>query len=114
MFDLNSKTMKPLLPIAFALILLISACDDNDDDKAKTVDKNGSIEVSLSTKHLDSLKDVVTTHYIVWRAGNRIKEFNKTDTVPSLGKFTTEGENDNGDTQNVNVRKDYEFYVTVK
>jgi len=105
--------MKLYLPFAFALMLLISACDGSDD-QAKTVDKSGSIEVSLSTTHLDSLKDLVTTHYIVWRAGARIKEFNKTDTVPSLGTFFTEGENNNGDTQSLNVKKDYEFYVTVK
>ncbi len=105
--------MKIFLPFGFALILLLSACDNNDD-QAKTVDKNGSIEVSLSTAHLDSLKDLVTTHYIVWRKGVKIKEFAKTDTVPSLGKFYTEGENDNGDTKSVDVKKDYEFFVTVK
>jgi len=106
--------MKLYLPIGLALVLLISACDDNTDDQAKTVDKGGSIEVSLNTKHLDSLNDVVTTHYIVWRRGARIKEFDKKDTIPSLGNFITEGENDNGDTQKLNVRKEYEFYVTVK
>jgi len=105
--------MKLFLPLAFAGILLLSACDNNDD-QAKTVNKEGGIEVSLSTSHLDSLKDLLTTHYIVWRKGAKIKEFDKTDTVPSLGKFYTEGENNNGDTQSVNVRKDYEFYVTVK
>jgi len=106
--------MKIYLPFGLALLLLISACDDNNDDKAKTVDKNGSIEVSLSTRHLDSLKDLVITHYIVWNKGTRVKEFDKRDTIPSLGNFVTEGENGNGDTQNLNVRKEYEFYVTVK
>ncbi|MDB5009773.1 MAG: hypothetical protein JWQ06_562 [Mucilaginibacter sp.] len=105
--------MKLLFPLGFALILLISACDDNED-QAKTVDKGGSIEVSLSTKHLDSLKDLVITHYIVWRRGAKVKEFDKRDTVPSLGNFITEGENGNGDTRNLNLRKEYEFYVTVK
>ncbi|MDB5138926.1 MAG: hypothetical protein JWR12_842 [Mucilaginibacter sp.] len=105
--------MKFLLPFGFALILLLSACDDNAD-QVKTVDKNGGIEVSLSTTHLDSLKDLLTTHYTVWRKGVKIREFNKRDTVPALETFTTEGENDNGDTQDVKVKKDYEFYVTVK
>jgi hypothetical protein len=105
--------MKYYLPIAFALIMLLSACDENED-QVKTVNKNGGIEVSLSTAHIDSLKDLLTTHYIVWRKGVKVREFDKKDTVPSLGKFTTEGENDNGDTQDVTVKKDYEFYVTVK
>jgi hypothetical protein len=105
--------MKYYLPIAFALIMLLSACDENDD-QVKTVNKNGGIEVSLSTTHIDSLKDLLTTHYIVWRKGIKVRAFDKKDTVPSLGKFTTEGENDNGDTRDVTVKKDYEFYVTVK
>jgi hypothetical protein len=105
--------MKLFLPLGFALILLISACDDNND-QAKTVNKDGGIEVSLSTTHLDSLKDLLTTHYIVWRKGAKMREFDKRDTIPGLGKFFTEGENNNGDTQSLNVRKDYEFYVTVK
>jgi hypothetical protein len=112
---INHFTMKLFLPCAFALLLFLSACDnDNNEDQAKQVDKQGSIEVSLSTAHIDSLRDQLTTHYIVWRKGARIREFDKKDTVPSLGAFTTEGENDNGDTKNVKVKKDYEFFVTVK
>ncbi|MDB5004210.1 MAG: hypothetical protein JWQ34_2435 [Mucilaginibacter sp.] len=109
--------MKKILPICIAGILLVSACDDNNnnnDDQAKTVDKNGSVEVTLSSRHLDSLKDELTTHYKVWRKGSIINEFNKKDTVAGLESFKTEGENDNGDTQNIKVKKDYEFFVTVK
>src|ERR1700712_5158617 len=99
--------MKLFLPFGFALILLLSACDDNNnEDQAKQVDKKGSIEVSLSTAHLDSLKDLLTTHYTVWLKGVRVREFDKKDTVPSLGAFTTEGENDNGDSKKVRVKKD--------
>jgi hypothetical protein len=106
--------MKKLLPFCFAGLLLLSACDDNDDDQAKTVDKHGSIEVALSTRHIDSLKDEITTHYTVWRRGSIVREFNKRDTVPGLESFKTEGEDDNGNTQDVKVKKDYEFFVTVK
>lgn len=105
--------MKLLLPFGIVLMLFISACDDNDD-QAKAVDKNGSIEVALSTAHIDSLKDLVTTHYTVWRYGKKVSEFDKRDTVPALGSIYTEGENDNGDTKNIKVKKDYEFFVTVK
>ena len=106
--------MKLFLPLALVLLLFLSACDDDTNDQAKQVDRNGSIEVSLSTAHIDSAKDLLTTHYKVWRKGIIVREFDKKDTVPSLGKFATEGENDNGDTQNVTVKKDYEFFVTVK
>lgn len=105
--------MKLLLSIGFILTLLLNACNNNED-QAKQVDKNGSIEVSLSTSHIDSLKDLLTTHYTVWRKGLKVREFDKKDTVPSLDTFTTEGENDNGDTRDVRVKRDYEFFVTVK
>jgi hypothetical protein len=107
--------MKLFLPFAFVLMLLLSACDDNNnEDQAKSVDKKGSIEVSLSTAHIDASKDLLITHYIVWNKGTRVREFDKRDTIPSLGTLNTEGENDNGDTKVVTVKKDYEFFVTVK
>lgn len=108
--------MKSFLPFGLAAITLLSlsGCDDNSDDQAKQVDKTGSIEVLLSTKHIDSLKDLLTTHYTVWNKGLKVREFDKQDTVPALGAFTTEGENNNGDTQDIKVKKDYEFFVTVK
>lgn len=108
--------MKLFLPFGLAtfFLLSLSACDDNTDDQAKQIDKSGGIEVSLSTKHIDSLKDLLTTHYTVWNKGLKVREFDKQDTVPSLGAFTTEGENNNGDTRDVKVKKDYEFFVTVK
>ncbi|MDB5125330.1 MAG: hypothetical protein JWP94_3459 [Mucilaginibacter sp.] len=106
--------MKLLFLLGFAFILLFCACNNENSDQVKQVDKNGSIEVSLSTAHIDSAKDLLTTHYTVWRKGVKVREFDKKDTVPSLGQFTTEGENDNGDIKDVNVKKDYEFFVTVK
>ncbi|CAN5461506.1 hypothetical protein BH09BAC6_BH09BAC6_26630 [soil metagenome] len=105
--------MKQRLPLAFVLTLLLSACDNNEDH-VKNIDKDGGIEVSLSTRHLDSLKDLLTTHYTVWRKGAKVREFDKRDTIPSLENFTTEAENDNGTTQDIKVKKDYTFFVTVK
>lgn len=105
--------MKPLLFTAFILCLFLTACDD-DNDKAKEVDKKGSIEVTLSTTHIDSLKDLVTTHYIAWRRGAKIKEWDVKDTVQSLGVGTTEGEDNDGNTKEMVLPRDYDFFVTVK
>jgi hypothetical protein len=105
--------MKLFLPFGLALIMFLSACNNNED-QVKAVNKDGGIEVSLNTMHLDSLKDLLTTHYTVWLKGAKVREFDKRDTIPALGSFNTDGENDNGDTQIVKVKKDYEFYVTVK
>jgi hypothetical protein len=107
--------MKLILTVALSACMFLSACSSDDDDsKAKTVDKTGSVEVTLSSSHLDSLKDQVTTHYIVWNKGLKVKEFDVRDTVPSLGNTNTEAESDSGQTKNINVRKDYDFFVTVK
>jgi hypothetical protein len=105
--------MKPLLYTAFILCLFFTACDD-DSDKAKDVDTKGSIAVTLSTTHIDSLKDLVTTHYAVWKQGTKIKEFDVKDTIPNLGLTNTEGEDDDGNTKNMVIPKDYDFFVTVK
>lgn len=105
--------MKFFLLPAVAIVLLLTACDDHSD-KTTTLNKKGGIEVSLSTAHLDTAKDLLTTHYIVWDNGVKVKEFDKRDTIPALGMATTEGEDDNGNNQDITVKKDYEFYVTVK
>ncbi len=105
--------MNKLLPVLFVLCLFLASCD-NDDDKAKAVDPKGSIAVTLSTNHIDSLRDVVTSHYVVWRNGIIAREFDVKDTIPGLGTKITEGENDNGDTKTMVVPKDYDFFVTVK
>jgi len=105
--------MKFFLLPAVTIVLLLTACDDHSD-KVTTVNKNGGIEVSLSTAHLNTAKDLLTTHYTVWDKGIKVKEFDKRDTIPALGMATTEGEDDNGNNQDITVKKDYEFYVTVK
>ncbi|EHQ24590.1 hypothetical protein [Mucilaginibacter paludis] len=107
--------MKPLLSITLLLWLFLCACNDHDNnDQAKEVDKKGAIEVTLSTNHIDSLKDQITTHYIVWLRGSKIKEFDVKDTVQSLGVANVEGEDDAGDTKTVKAQQDYDFFVTVK
>jgi hypothetical protein len=106
--------MKSLLYTAFVLCLFLASCEDDDDSKAKEVNRQGSVAVTLSTAHLDSLKDLMTTHYVVWNKGVVVKEFDVKDTIPTLGITSTEGENDNGDTKDMVVPKDYDFFITVK
>ena len=105
--------MKSLLYAAFALCVFFASCDD-DDSKAKEVDTRGSVAVTLSTQHIDSLRDLMTTHYVVWKQGLKVKEYDVKDTIPTLGVATTEGEDDNGNTKDMVVPKDYDFFITVK
>jgi len=98
--------------------LALSACSDTStgpvQDLAQAVDKEGAVELSLQTIHLDSARDVMAAHYKIWAKGNLIKEFTKYDTLPRLGKSMTEYADENGDTKVADMDLDYEFYVTVK
>ena len=97
--------------LAFASILAFQACNE---DKVKDVQKNGSIETSLQVDHLNDSLDVMITTNKIWVHNVLVKTVNRRDTLPSLGVAPEEAENDNGDTKNVLLRKDYEIYITVK
>ena len=104
--------MKKILPL-FAAATLLIACNDTKEDVVKQPTKDGSIEALLTTKHEEGY-DIMTTQYKVWVKGKVAKLISKTDTIPSLGTTTEEGEDKDGNTQNLVVPKDYEFFITVK
>jgi hypothetical protein len=92
-----------------------SACkDEPNEDLTNTVNKNGSVESAVTVEHLDSLNDVLITKHVVWYRGQQLKNILYRDTVPSLGVEKTTAENADGDTKNVQVKKDYEIFITVK
>ena len=101
------------LALAATFSFSLVGCDD-EPEVEQSVNKTGSVEVMLSTKHLNDSLDLVITTYKVWSKLNVVKTREIVDTVPSLGVTTTEGENDEGETATVTVPKEYEFYVTVK
>lgn len=103
--------------VSLILIMAISAfafqaCEN--EDKVKEVSKNGSIETSISVDHLNDSLDILISTNKVWVHNSLVKTTVHTDTVPSLGVEMEEAENDNGDLQNVALKKDYELYITVK
>lgn len=95
---------------------LFSSCgdDDKNEDLTNAVNKNGSVETAVTVQHLDSLHDVLLTHHTVWVKGSQFKTIQYRDTVPSLGMEKTTAENSEGDTKDVQVKKDYEIFITVK
>jgi len=102
---------------SLSLVVIFSLGLGGCNDKSEVVDsvnKAGSVEVVLSSKHLNDSLDVIITTYKVWSKSNVIKSREIVDTVPSLGFTLTEGENDAGETATLKVPKEYEFYVTVK
>jgi hypothetical protein len=102
------------LLLACLPFLIISCGEDKNEDVTETVNKNGSIETAVQVTHLDSGRDLLTTTHKVWVKFNEYKTVQYHDTIPGLGVETTVAENEEGDTKNVTVPKDYEIYITVK
>jgi hypothetical protein len=98
------------LPVA----LLLAGCSSQNEDQVDTVDRSGSVETSVSIKHADSTHDVILTTHKVWVNFNQYATIEHRDTVPALGMLSTVAQNDDGDTQKVRVKKDYQLFITVK
>lgn len=105
--------MKKLFILAFISTLILTSCSDSNDDVVSQPNKDGSVETVMSIRHADSF-DILTTTHEVWVKGIVLKFIVRNDTLPSLGTTTQEGEDNNGNTQNITVPKDYEIYLTVK
>jgi hypothetical protein len=101
--------------LLLAAIIFVTSCGDNEEkDLVNEVNKNGSIETSVSVNHLDSLHDLLVTKHTVWTNGNTSKTIVNNDTIPALGNTNTVAENEEGDTKNINVKKAYEIFITIK
>lgn len=109
--------MKPivLVILAGALLLMLSCKDKkSNEDVTNEVNKAGSIESSVTVQHADSLHDVLVTTHKVWNNNQAYKTIEYRDTIPALGTEHANAENEDGDTKNVAVKKDYEIFITVK
>ena len=109
--------MKPvvLAILASAALFFLFSCEEKkNEDVTQSVNKSGSIESSVKVEHLDSLHDVLITTHTVWAHNTDVKTVLYRDTIPSLGIEHTTAENQDGDTKNVTVKKDYEIFITVK
>lgn len=109
---MKKKFFKFTLSIFFSctfLFGLISCEESQSDDLTNTVNKNGSIETSVTVQPVDSSHDVLVTKHIVWHNNIEWKTIETHDTIPALGVDLK----DNEGTFEV-TRKDYEIYITVK
>ena len=100
----------------FLLIITFSSCkeEESNEDLTNTVNKNGSVETSVTVQHLDSIHDILVTKHKVWNTGNIAKEVSYSDTIPSLGMENKAVKNKSGESQHATVKKDYEIFITVK
>jgi hypothetical protein len=98
-----------------AAMLCATACKrERNEDVTETVDRQGAVESALQVQHIDSTHDVLITTHRVWKNNNEVKTIVYTDTLPSLGQHTTEAENEEGETRQVQVPKEYQLFITVK
>ena len=97
-----------------SLATVIFACNDKNEDVTDSANRSGSVETAVHVTHLDSLHDELVTTHKVWVKYNLFKTVEYKDTIPTLGYENTVAENEDGDTKNVSVKKDYEIYITVK
>lgn len=104
------KKLKFSLLSAFIFFICI-ACNE---DKVTEVSKKGSIETSIKVDHLTDSLDIMTTTHSVWVKNNLVKTIVYTDTLPSLGYSMEEGENSDGSTASVLLKKEYELYITIQ
>lgn len=105
--------MKKIL--LFAALISFFACDQEEkEDLTNNVNKDGAIETELSVEHLDSQYDILTTTYKIWIKNELTKTIVKRDTLPALGEFDADSADNEGSESKVKVKKDYEFYITVK
>jgi hypothetical protein len=104
---------KELLP-AIIIGLLLSACEQKNDDKVQAVDKNGSVEVKVAISHLNPDQDVMRTEKVFWVKGAAVKSIVNLDTVPALGSTREVAENSEGEDTTVSIKKNYQIFITVK
>jgi len=105
--------MKRLFALVFSIVL-VSCKEEKQEDITNEINKNGSVETAVSVIKLDSINDILITKHTVWFKGNKFKDIEYRDTVPALGIEKTTAENSEGDKKTVEVKKDYEIFITVK
>lgn len=104
-----------LFTIALNSMVVFSSCKDKkNEDITNTINKNGSVETAVTVEHLDSLHDILVTKHAVWVKGNQFKTLEYRDTVPALGMEMKNVENSDGQAKNIEVKKEYEIFITVK
>ncbi|RAJ34206.1 hypothetical protein [Pedobacter cryoconitis] len=100
--------------LVFAILALsFMACKQENDDKVKEVDKNGSVESKVHISHLNDSLDVMKTENIFWVKNKDVKRVTRLDTIPALGTSTEKGENSSGQDTVLKVKKNYQLFITV-
>ena len=89
-----------------------TSCGDREDTVQKPT-MDGSIVTTLSTTHLTDSFDVLVTSFDVYKANKLVSKHLYRDTIPSLGLISVEVDSADN-TVDKKIKRDYEFFVTLK
>lgn len=101
------------LSLALLSLLLVTSCNQEDENLKQTVDKHGSVEMNIEVQHKSGF-DVVKTTKNVWVKNSLKQSLVSFDTLPSLGDTVRTMEDSDGVDHAVRMPIDYEIYITVK
>jgi hypothetical protein len=113
-FYIISAVIVALVVAVVCLTAYVASTPGRGDDETREVDRNGSVETSVSIQHVDSTHDVILTTHKVWVRASQYASLLHRDTIPALDSMATEAENANGEKKWVMVKKDYQLFITVK
>lgn len=104
--------LRNLIFVCFCAILtLVGAGCGEESATTRNLSKENSVEIVVSTKHINEKYDLIKTTRRVYLENKLIKESSSFDTVPALGRTQVQDEEDN---QVKIVQKDYDIFVTVQ
>ncbi|MCS7076120.1 MAG: hypothetical protein NZ455_05405 [Bacteroidia bacterium] len=96
--------------VCIFLLLFSTSCGENDAT-TQDISKESSVEVIISTQHLNQKYDIIKTTRRIYVDNKLIKESFTFDTIPALGNVNVKDEEDD---KVKTVQKDYDIFVTVQ
>lgn len=103
--------MKEIVAL-MAVVALMFSC--KNEDKTKSIEKDGSVEIVLSVTHLNDSYDILTSYQTTWVKNVAVRKAVSIDTLPSLGDTVEDAEDNDGNDTTVVVPKNYQLFITVK
>lgn len=100
--------------LIFFAVIFLAGCNDDNEDKTKSIDKDGSVDVQLSIIHSTNNTDLLQIQRKVWIGGVIKTTTIGLDTLKSLGVTKEKVEDSDGNETMVTVPKNYQIFITVK
>lgn len=96
--------------LSSTVMLIFVACGQKESATTMNLSKENSVEIVITSKHLNQKYDLIKTTRRIYLNDKLIKENSTFDTIPALGR--TQVENNKGKTNL--VQKDYDVFITVQ